>query len=179
MRFADPGYEPVEGVVEDIVPLRSLKWRVTADRSVIEERFDESDGGTTVTVVHTSDAEGWPDHEAEAIALGWNESIADLVLFLEHRVRFTRHMTLRSLIGAVTRATSAGVEVVSVKAGTYAEDVGLQPRDLVVQLGRAPIFDRSDLALLMREHEPGAELEAVYVRGSRVLRRTARLSPRR
>lgn len=56
--------------------------------------------------------------------------------------------------------------------------MGLDPGDLLLKLGKAAIFDRSDLALLMREHEPGEELEATYARRDRVLTKTARLSPR-
>jgi uncharacterized protein YndB with AHSA1/START domain len=177
IRFADPGHPPVEGTVEHAVPYRRLRWRIDDDQSVIEESFDELDGRTRITVRHESEG-GWPDHELEAITLGWDESLADLVLFLETGVRFTRHLTFKSRIGAVTRNTAAGVEVVSVSSGTFAAEVGLEPGDLLLQLGAAPIFDRSDLALIMREHEPGVELEAVFARGGRILRRAAPLSPR-
>jgi uncharacterized protein YndB with AHSA1/START domain len=177
IRFADPGHPPVEGTVEDAVPDRRLRWRIDDDQSVIEETFDELDGQTRVTVRHASES-GWPDHELEAITLGWDESITDLVLFLETGVRFTRHMTYKSRIGAATRDTAAGVEVVSVTTGTFAAEAGLQPGDLLLQLGAAPIFDRSDLALLMREHEPGVELEAVFAPSGRIHRQAAPLSTR-
>ena len=177
IRFADAGHPPVEGTVERAVPHRRLRWRIDGDQSVIEESFDELDGRTRVTVRHASEG-GWPDHELEAITLGWDESIADLVLFLETGVRFTRHMTFKSRIGAVTTNTAAGVEVVSVSRGTFAAEVGLEPGDLLLQLGAAPIFDRSDLALIMREHEPGVELEAVFARNGRILRHAAPLSRR-
>lgn len=178
VRFADPGHPPVEGTVEHVVLHRRLRWRVSVDRSVIEESFEEVAGGTRVTIAHRRGEGDWPDHELEAITLGWNESLADLVLFLERGVRFPRHMTFKSLIGATTRNTPAGVEVVSVRRGTFADEVGLEPGDVLLQLGQAPIFDRSDLALIMREHAPGVELEAIFVRDSRVLQRAARLSPR-
>jgi uncharacterized protein YndB with AHSA1/START domain len=178
VRFADPGHAPVEGTVEAAVPHRRLRWRVDADQSVIEETFEEVNGGTRVTITHESEDQEWPDYELEAITLGWNESIADLVFYLERGVRFTRHMTARSLIGATTRNAMAGVEVVSVRSGTFADNVGLEPGDVLLQLGEAPIFDRSDLALIMREHEPGVELEAVFARGGRIVRSAARLSPR-
>jgi uncharacterized protein YndB with AHSA1/START domain len=177
IRFADAGHPPVEGTVEEAVSHRRLRWRIHDDQSVIEETFDELDGRTRVGVRHASEG-GWPDHELEAITLGWDESIADLVLFLETGVRFVRHMTFKSRIGAATRNTAAGVELVSVSSGTFAAEVGLEPGDLLLQLGAAPIFDRSDLALIMREHEPGVELEAVFARNGRILRHAAPLSPR-
>jgi uncharacterized protein YndB with AHSA1/START domain len=178
IRFADPGHPPMEGSVEEAVPYRRLRWRIHGDQSVVDESFEELDGRTRVTIRHASEEDEWPEHELEAITLGWDESIADLVLLVEAGVRFIRHMTLRSRIGAATRNTAAGVEIVSVSAGTFAAGVGLEPGDLLLQVGEAPIFDRSDLVLLMREHEPGVELEAVFARNGRILRRAASLSPR-
>jgi uncharacterized protein YndB with AHSA1/START domain len=177
IRFADPGYEPVEGVVEEAVEKELLRWRVVADGSLITERLEPTESGTRVTVTQSSGGYA-PEHELEAGRLGWDESLADLILFLEHGVGFSRHMTVRSTIGAATRTTPAGVEVVSVRDGTFSADIDLRPGDVLLQLGAAPLFDRSDLALLMREHAPGTELEAVFVRDGRVLRSRARLSPR-
>jgi uncharacterized protein YndB with AHSA1/START domain len=178
VRFADPGHPAVEGVVEQALPPRLLRWRITDDTSVVEERFDPADGGTRITVLH-SNPDGWPVHELEAIRLGWEESLSDLVLLLEHGVRFTRHMTFKSSVGATLRSTSAGVEVVAVRPNTFAAAVGLQAGDLLVQLGQAPIFDRSDVALITREHGPSEVLEAVFVREGELLRQSAALSPRR
>lgn len=177
VRFVDPGYEPVEGIVEDAVPERRLRWRVVSDGSVITELLEPADGGTRVTVTHTVEADA-PEHEREAARLGWDESLADLILLLETGVGFSRHMTSRSTIGATTRSTSFGIEVISVTRGTFSDEVGLRPGDLLVQLGEAPLFDRSDLALLMRQHAPGTELEAVFIREGRLHRSSGRLSPR-
>lgn len=177
IRFSDPGHPPVEGTVEEAAPFSRLRWRIDDDRSVIDESFEDIDGRTRVVVRHSSE-EAWPDHELEAITLGWDESISDLVLFVEGGVRFTRHMTFRSRIGAATRNTQAGVEVVAVETGTFADEVGLESADLLLQLGDAPIFDRSDLALVTRMHEPGVVLEATFARAGRILRKAAPLSSR-
>jgi uncharacterized protein YndB with AHSA1/START domain len=176
IRFVDPGYEPVEGVVVEAVPERRLRWRVVADGSVITELLEPAGAGTRVTVTHEGEAP--PDYELESAQLGWDESLADLILLLETGVGFSRHMTSRSTIGATTRSTSYGVEVISVTDGTFSDAVGLQPGDVLVQLGEAPLFDRSDLALLMREHAPGQELEATFIRDGRLHRGVGELSPR-
>jgi uncharacterized protein YndB with AHSA1/START domain len=175
--FADAGYEPVEGIVEEAVPGRLLRWRIVADGSVITEQLDPVEGGTRITVTHEGEDKE-AEHEHEATRLGWDESLADLMLLLETGVGFSRHMTSRSTTGATTRSTGYGVEVVSVAPGSFSDEAGLQPGDLLVQLGDAPLFDRSDLALLMREHAPGAELEAVFIRNGQLRRGVGSLSPR-
>jgi uncharacterized protein YndB with AHSA1/START domain len=120
--FADPGHERVEGTVEEAIPNRLLRWR-TADDTVIAEVFEPKGGGTRVTVTQTS---GRPltDDERDATRLGWDESIADLILLVERGVGFSRHMTLRSTIGAMTTNTPAGVEIVDVFL--HARRVGLR-----------------------------------------------------
>jgi hypothetical protein len=175
VQFADPGHEQVEGLVEEAVPGRVLRWR--SGDIVITELFEPKDGGTQVTITQKGSASP-RDHERESTELGWDESVADLILLLERGVGFSRHMTLRSSIGATTRTTPAGVEIVQVVEGLFASEAGLEAGDLLVQLGEAPIFDRSDLALLMREHAPGTELEAIYVRGGRLRRGRGQLAGR-
>jgi uncharacterized protein YndB with AHSA1/START domain len=175
VRFADPGYEPVEGVVEEAIAHRLLRWR-TGD-IVITEVFEAGNGGTQVTITQTSERL-LPEHEREAHQRGWDESIADLILLLDSGVGFSRHMTPGSTIGATTKTTPAGVEIVDVVEGQFAAEAGLQAGDLLVKLGAAPIFDRSDVALLTREHPAGTGLEAVYVRDGRLCRGRGRLAPR-
>jgi uncharacterized protein YndB with AHSA1/START domain len=177
VRFADPGHAPVAGIVERAEPQRYLRWRINGDASVVEERFRADGNATRVQVTHRND-EGWAEHEFEAITLGWDESLADLILFLERGVRFTRHMTFKSTLGLSTRDTAAGVEVVAVTPGKFGDSAGLRAGDLLVQLGRAPLFDRSDVALLMREHEPGEVFEVQFVRNGQVMHGVAPLSSR-
>jgi hypothetical protein len=38
-----------------------------------------------------------------------------------------------------------------------------------VGMDGAPIFDRSDIALVLRQHQPGADLEVSVVRGRELL----------
>lgn len=177
VRFADPGHAPVEGVVEEARPNELLRWRVVGDATVIEQRFRASGEKTRVDVSHLND-QAWPFDEYEAISLGWDESLADLMLLVESDVRFTRHMTFKSTLGITTKTTPAGVEVVTVTPLLFGDMVGLKPADLLVQLGSAPLFRHSDLALLTREHAAGEVLEAIYVRNGRLCRGSAPLSAR-
>jgi uncharacterized protein YndB with AHSA1/START domain len=183
VHYAMPGFAEVEGTVEELEPERRIRWSegpgLLPGTTDVTVTFESIATGTRVTVTHAGFGEGeeWID-ELESHTLGWNEVIADLVLYLEHGVRSPRHSTSKSLVGVVTLDKAAGIEVVSVRQGSYADEVGLRPGDLLVQLGDAPLFRRSDLWLFTREHESGKEVEAVYVRGRDVLRATARLSPR-
>ena len=174
IRFVNPGFADVEGTVREAVPPRLLAWTVLLDRTEIREEFEAVGSGTQITVTHRGEGDEWLER-LPAISLGWNESIADLVLYLEHGVAVSRHMTRRSELGGSTRDTPAGVEVVDVRQEGYASSVGLAPGDILVQLGTAPLFDRTDLALLLREHAPGTELEAVYVRERQLMRGTGKL----
>jgi len=49
----------------------------------------------------------------------------------------------------------------------------------VLKIGRCPVFDRRDVAIFTREHEPGEEVEAFWARDGEITRGTARLSDRR
>jgi uncharacterized protein YndB with AHSA1/START domain len=179
--FRNPGWEDVHGEVIVCIPERRLTWRAPPDagignvaQSEMDVRLEPVTNGTRITFVER--ASGQPrEADPSAIALGWNESIADLVLFLEHRVRFPRHMTPRRQFGAVTRDTAAGVQIIDVAPGSFAERLRLRAGDIVVRLGEAPLFDRSDLALVLREHREGTKLQATVVRDGRLLKTTATL----
>jgi uncharacterized protein YndB with AHSA1/START domain len=174
IRFVNPGWEDVDGIVDEVVPARLLLWRTTDGQAEIAETLVPAKGGTQVTLEETGPGLLAPE-EIDAIRLGWDESIADLALYLETGVSVRRHMAPRSRLGAATRDTTAGVRVVRVEAGSLAESFGLAPDDLIVRIGRAPIFDRSDVALLLREHESGTELEITVVRGRELRSSRARI----
>ena len=77
----------------------------------------------------------------------------------------------------VTLDTIAGVEVVEVVPGSFADQAGLSSGDVVLEVDRAGVFDRSDLWLLAGEHAPGDELEIVYARARELVRGRGRLAP--
>lgn len=97
------------------------------------------------------------------------------IRYLQTGVRTGRMFTWQSSLGATTRNTPAGIEVLRVLPGGYAERLGLERGDIVVKLRDAPIYHRSDRWLVEREHAPGEELEAVFVRGGELRRATATL----
>lgn len=170
--FADPGYPEVTGVIEDAVWQRRLRWRIDEDASVITQAFDPAGTGTRITVRHEAapdgDGERW-QRDLPALTLSWQESLADLALYLDHGVALSRHMSPRATTQMATRDTSAGVEVVEVHPGGAADTAGLRPGDLLVRLCSVPVFRRSDVVLLCREHRPGEQVDAEVVRAGELL----------
>lgn len=61
--------------------------------------------GTQVEI-EESGPETLPPEELDAVRLGWDESIADLALYLETGVSVRRHMSPRSAFGAETQDTT-------------------------------------------------------------------------
>lgn len=141
-------------------------------------RFEEVDGGTRITVVRSGfgETEDWV-HYADSTGHGWDEMLADLALYLETGVRGARHFPFRSGIAATTLGSAAGLRITHVVPGGFAERAGLRAGDLLIRLGGATVLDISDVAVLVREHAPGTELEAEYVRAGELLRGRAGLSP--
>jgi uncharacterized protein YndB with AHSA1/START domain len=140
-------------------------------------RFEEVAGGTRITVVRSGfgETEDWA-HYAESTSHGWDEMLADLALYLETGVRGARHFPFRSGIGATTLGSAAGLRVTHVVPGGFADHAGLRTGDVLVRLSGATILGIADVAVLVREHAPGTELEVEYVRGGEVLRGRAGLS---
>ncbi len=171
-----------EGHVEEIDPESRLRWTqgpgILPGTTEVTVVFEAVEHGTRIAITHAGFGEGhdWID-ELQAHTLGWEQCIADLVLYLEHGVRHPRAHRRRTRFGLVTLDTPAGIEVVDVLPGSFADQAGLSAGDIVLEVDRAGVFDRSDLWLLASEHEPGDELEIVYARGREQRRGRGRLAP--
>jgi uncharacterized protein YndB with AHSA1/START domain len=162
--FRDPGWDPIEGTVTDVEPERFLRWQIPADASTISETFRARDGGTRVRVVQQGADQDWPRDGLAGRVRGWEESIADLVLILDHGVSAARHLASRASAGLSTRDIPAGLSVAAVDPGGPADAAGLRPGDIILRIGTAPVYRRTDLSLLLRAHAPGQSLPVGYVR---------------
>jgi uncharacterized protein YndB with AHSA1/START domain len=138
--------------------------------------FEATDAGTKVTITNA----GFGDREdLSGVMRGQEETIADLILYLETGVAFPRHHHgERSWIGFSGRETRAGLEVVSVQPGTFAAELGLQPGDIVVELGGASVFSFAEVQFFTKEHTAGETASAAWVRGGQLMRGSAELGPR-
>jgi predicted metalloprotease with PDZ domain len=124
--------------------------------------------GTKVTVVQSGFGALF-DEMLDALEIGWSHIVADLALHLERGVRAQRHHRPWATLGCAMRTTAAGLEIVDVARGSYAERAGLAPGDLLVTFGDAPIVTRRELETLMRVFEPGETVETTFVRGRDLL----------
>jgi len=139
--------------------------------------FEDVSSGTRITIVRSGfgDSEDWL-HYAANTARGWDEMIADLVLYLETGVHGSRHFSFRSGLAATMLQSAAGVRITHVVPGGFAAEAGMQSGDVLLRLNGASVVNLTDVAFAGREHAPGEVAEAEYVRGDEVLRGHAPLS---
>lgn len=139
--------------------------------------LEQEDTGTKVTVTQAGFGEGedWAAH-IENVGLGWWQTMATLDLYLRTGVVYDRFFTFTSGIGVVTEEQLAGPVVASVFPDSYGTKTGLQAGDIIVKLGAAPVFTRSDIWMFTREHAMGEQVEVTYVRDGELRTATAELS---
>ena len=114
----------------------------------------------------------------ESATNGIDESIADLVLYLETGVSFARHPVQVCYPGLWGRGAHGGLLVESVIDDTFAERLGLRSGDVIVELDGAAVFGNRELMFFARTHEPGDFGRAVWVRNGELQRGHAELSTR-
>jgi uncharacterized protein YndB with AHSA1/START domain len=139
--------------------------------------FEEVGSGTRITIVRSGfgDSEDW-QHFAESTNRGWDEMIADLIVYLETGVPGARHFSFRAGIGATTQESPAGLRVTYVVPGGFAHLAGMQSGDLILWLNGGPVFSQREVAFCVREHAPGDEIDVRYLRGREILSGSAPLS---
>lgn len=151
-------------------------WGIIPGAREMTVVLEATDTGTRITITHSgfSNAE-----DLSGVSRGVDETIADLILYLETGVAFPRHhFGDQSWIGFSAREVRAGLEVRSVQPGTFADRLGLQPGDLLVELGGASVFGFAEVQFFTKEHGPGEHAEAAWVREGQLMRGSADLGPR-
>jgi uncharacterized protein YndB with AHSA1/START domain len=185
-QFPEDGCPPIEVKLGDVELHRRLSWSVgqtmpSGSRTWLDVcvTFEAVDAGTRVTLTRSSPA---ASDEGELLdqctRMGLDQELTDLIAYLETGVNVSRHFASRSSIGASLRDTPAGLCVAQVIPGGFAAQAGLQTGDLLVSIGGAGTYTRSDISFLQRERDPGEELEVTAVRDGALLRFRARLSER-
>jgi uncharacterized protein YndB with AHSA1/START domain len=159
--------------IVEVDPERQLVYRegpgILPVATEVTVTFEEASAGTRLTVTQAGFGEGvdWAA-KIDGVGLGWGQTLAGLDLFLRTGVRMDRFFTFRSDLGLEADDVLAGPIVRSVADGSFAAAAGVAPGDIVVRLGEAPIFGRSDIWLFTREHAAGEEFEIAYVRDGAV-----------
>ncbi|RSM77328.1 PDZ domain-containing protein [Kibdelosporangium aridum] len=145
--------------------------------SEVTVTFEEQGSGTRITVTQAGFGEGedWQTH-LDNVGLGWVQTLAALDLYLRTGVRYDRFFTFQSGLGMLTDDLLAGPVVLSVDDGAFAAKAGIQPGDIILKLGGAPVFSRSDLWMFTREHPIGTEIDVTYAREGEILTARAALT---
>jgi uncharacterized protein YndB with AHSA1/START domain len=141
--------------------------------------FEAVETGTRVTITRSGFGQGeeW-DMFAQSTGQGWDDSLVDLIAYLETGVNVSRHFSGRSSIGASMWESTAGLRITRVIPGGFCAEAGVEEGDLLISIGGAGVYRRSDVWFLQREHEPDEELDVTYVRDGSLLRGRGRLSER-
>lgn len=138
--------------------------------------FEAIESGTRITITNSGFGES---EDLSGVMRGLAETIADLILYLETTVAFPRHHhEVKSWIGFAGREVPAGLEVMSVQSGTFAGRLGLRRGDLLVELCGASVFSFAEVQFFTKEHTPGEQAAAAWVRGGQLMRGLAELGPR-
>lgn len=139
--------------------------------------FEEVETGARITITNWGfgDGEDW-DLDLMGVMRGQDETIADLILYLETGVAFPRHHHgVKSFHGFAGRQVPAGLKVASVQPGSFADRLGLQDGDILVELGGASVFGFAEVQFFTKEHAAGEQATAAWVRDAELLRGSAKL----
>ncbi|GAA4443217.1 SRPBCC domain-containing protein [Phytohabitans houttuyneae] len=166
----------------DVEPEQKLTYREGAGilpvATEVSVTFEEVEAGTRLTITQSGFGEGvdW-QAQIDSVGLGWVQTLAALDLYLRTGVRLDRFFTFRADLGMEADDVLAGPLVRTVSEDSFAARAGIEPGDIVVRLGDAPIFSRADLWLFTREHEAGEDVEVAWARDGAVHTGRAALDP--
>jgi uncharacterized protein YndB with AHSA1/START domain len=182
--YPAPGFPKTELKIGAVEEHRRLTWsqastmpsgsQAWVDTTVT---FEEVATGTRITITRSGFGEGieW-DLFAQSTGQGWDDSVIDLVAYLETGVNVSRHFSGQSSVGAVMQETPAGVRMRRVVPGGFADEAGMRDGDLLVSVGGAGAYRRSDVWFVQREHPAGEQMDVTYVRDGSLHHGRGRLS---
>ena len=141
--------------------------------------FEPAEGGTKITVTHAGFG-GDSILKSDSVRNGMFENYADLILYLDHGISYPRHrdITTEAWLGALFLDAGPGAEVAEVGAEGFADQIGLQPGDILLQLDAGAVFGNREVMFFLREHGVGDEVEAVWAHDGTVHRGAGRLTKR-
>lgn len=165
-----PGFEVTARVTEVDPPntIRAHKESEPCKDSEIAVSLEATESGTKVLVVQ-SGFPAWVKSALESFTIGGDQIICDLVLYLETGVEMSRHSMPWAFAGFTTHEVGSGLQVAELVPGCFGEKAGIQPGDLLMTLGGAPVFTQRDLQALLRVLPSGDTIEASWVRGGELL----------
>ena len=60
--------------------------------------------------------------------------------------------------------SAEGVAIINIVSGSPAEDAGLRPEDVIVNIGSTKVTNSGDLVAALRVHQPGEKVTIEYYR---------------
>lgn len=131
--------------------------------------FEDEETGTRITFIQTGFGPTFPERRAWLTA-GWHSILADVVVFFTRGASIGRHLSWWYGIGCEVDETDEGLVVRNVAPGAFADQAGVQPGDLILQIDGAPVVNIRELSILMRGPlRTGSTVEARYLRGDEIL----------
>jgi len=171
-RWMLPAFESPSDVVE-MDEGRYVRLKKAAEPCAGTEiaiTLEAAASGTTVTVVQSGFGTLF-EEMLNTLAIGWSHIVADLALYLQTGARGGRHLAPWASLGCGVREVRAGLEVDKVFGG-LAADAGLEPGDLLLAVGGAPVVVERELQTLMRVFGSGDKVDVTWARAGQVLRAT-------
>ena len=139
--------------------------------------FEEEGSGTRITMTRSGFGNGadW-DAVLDNVSRGMDESIADLVLYLETGQGYPRHPSgARGGSGLIGIESDGGLVVHAVLPDSFASRLGIQSGDTVVELGGAAVFGIREQVFFQRVFAAGQETDAVWIHDGALQRGRATL----
>jgi hypothetical protein len=136
--------------------------------------LEASESGTRVTVVQSGFGREFFEQALDGLTIGWSHIVADVALYLERGVRGGRHARPWAMLGCNVHETGTGLEVGAVWGG-FAQRVGIEPGDVLLTIGGAPVVNRRELETCMRVFRAGEPLEATWAHERELATATAAL----
>lgn len=166
-----PSFPPLSMVGASCSPLEAEPGRLLRVRkddepcsgTEIAVTLEKADTGTRVTVVQSGFGP-WLERLRDTFETHWLQIVADFRLYLERGLTVVP-TAFGANLGALTRHTPVGLEVMSVDAGGFAQNAGLAPGDLLLTVGGIRIHDTQQLWTVLALCEADRKTEVTWARG--------------
>jgi uncharacterized protein YndB with AHSA1/START domain len=171
-------FELVEARPNSVLQYR--QWAASPEAGIeVTVVFESLENGTRITFTQAGFG-GDSVLRSDGVRNGMDETLADLVMYLEHGVRLPRHRDMPSngWLAVDLEQRFEGVAVKSVQPDGFGQAVGLQPGDVLFTLGGAAVFRISDTMFFLREHDAGDDVEVTWIRGGEFMQGRGSLSRR-
>jgi hypothetical protein len=146
-----PGFDTVAQPeeVDDGKRLRARKVEQPCANTEIIVTVEASETGTTVTVVQSGFGKEFFAQALDGLSIGWSHIVADFVTYLERGIKGGRHLLPWGTLGCNVHQTPAGI-VVDAVFGGFAAQHDIQPGDLLLTLGGAPVLNLVEFVTALR-----------------------------